>query len=278
MANNHSTVIPVSTDRLVLPKRQFAGIARASSPKDTRLFAIGDVHGRWDLLAALIRAIEEISADLPPMPTKFVILGDFIDRGPDSAKVLELLIRACRNHGEFVVLKGNHEASLIAAAQGDGGAQRLWLKHGGLATLKSYGIAPLQLEETRYQFAERIRAGIGVETIEWLTDLPAFLSEPPFFFCHAGVRPGRSLHRQEEQDLLWIRSAFMESRRDHGAIIVHGHSVVDDVEVCSNRISLDTGAYYTGVLSAVMLDPKQSFIFRAGKSMSDKPILFSSAV
>jgi serine/threonine protein phosphatase 1 len=278
MPSNPSAAIPVSADRIIMPKRQFAGLARASAPKDCRLFAIGDVHGRWDLLAALIRAIEDMVAELPPLHTKFVILGDFIDRGPDSAKIIELLMRAGQDNAGFVTLKGNHEATLVAAAHGDGGAQRLWLKHGGLATLKSYGIAPLQPDETRYQFAERICAGMGLETIEWLARLPAFLSEPPFYFCHAGVRPGRALHKQEEQDLLWIRSAFMESRRDHGAIVVHGHSVVEEAEVCSNRISLDTGAYYTGVLSAIMLDPEQSVLFRAGQSLSDKPILFSSVV
>lgn len=278
MPNKSSTAVPVSADKLALPKRQIAGMARASLPKESRVFAIGDVHGRWDLLAALIRAIDEKAANLPLMPTKFVILGDFIDRGPDSAKIMDLLMRACQSYDAFVVLKGNHEASLIAAAHGDADAQHLWLKHGGLATLESFGIAPPQSGEDRFRFAERLQKGIGVKALEWLMELPTFLSEPPFFFCHAGVRPGRSLHRQSEEDLLWIRSAFMESTRDHGAIIIHGHNVVDDVEVCSNRISLDTGAYYTGVLSAVMLDPKQSFIFRAGLKPSKEPMLFRTSV
>lgn len=275
--NFSSELAPTKVDVLQFPSPTRRR-GKLDAAKDSRVFAIGDVHGRWDLLAVLIRAIEEKAADLPLMPTKFVILGDFIDRGPDSAKIMDLLMRACRSHDSFVVLKGNHEASLIAAAQGDGDAQRLWLKHGGLATLDSFGIAPPQPGEDRFQFAERLQTGIGVEALEWLMELPTFLSEPPFFFCHAGVRPGRSLHRQVEEDMLWIRSAFMESTRDHGAIIVHGHSVVDDVEVCSNRISLDTGAYYTGVLSAVMLDPNQSFIFRAGLKPSHEPILFRTSV
>lgn len=272
MPGTDSTALVVTEHPLTLLKRNFAGIPLASLPKRCRLIAVGDVHGRWDLLTALIRAIDIKMVDMPLLPTKFIILGDFIDRGPGSRKIIDLLMRACQNYNAFVVLRGNHEASLIAAAHGDGDAQSLWLEHGGLATLQNFGIAPPQPGEDRFQFAERIRSGIGVDVLEWLMELPVSLSEPPFFFCHAGVRPGRSLHRQDEQDMLWIRAEFMDSTRDHGAIVVHGHNMVDDVEVCSNRISLDTGAYRTGVLSAVMLDPNQSYIFRTGPGLGTAPV------
>lgn len=269
MAGQYSGDIPVIERPLLLPERKMRGILRGSQPRPGRLIAIGDVHGRWDLLATLIRAIDARMTRLPALPTKLIILGDFIDRGPDSRKVIELLQRASRKYKAFVVLKGNHEASLVAAAHGDGDAQDLWLQHGGLAMLANFGIAPKGADEDRFSFAERIRNGIGVELLEWIMDLPTFLHEPPYFFCHAGVRPGRPLNRQLEEDMLWIRDVFMNSTRDHGAMIVHGHSMVEDVEICSNRISLDTGAYCTGHLSAAILDPQRSVILRAGPGPGD---------
>lgn len=264
MYGQHSSEIPVTERPLQLPKRKERGILRGATSRATRLIAIGDVHGRWDLLAALIRAIDVRMTQSPSEPTKLIILGDFIDRGPDSRKVVELLQRANRKYKAFIVLKGNHEASLVAAAHGDADAQNLWLEHGGSATLESFGIAPKEPDEDRFSFAARIRNGIGVELLEWIMDLPTFLHEPPYFFCHAGIRPGRPLQRQLEEDMLWIRDEFMKSTRDHGAIIVHGHNIVPDVEICRNRISLDTGAYRTGYLSAALLGPHQSSILRAG--------------
>jgi len=222
--------------------------------EDNRMVAFGDIHGRADLFSALIRAVGLKLSELSRKRTTMVVCGDFIDRGPSSSMMLEVLRRATQTHSNFMVLRGNHEDALLGAAYGDVDAQRLWLEHGGEAFLKSYGMLPPQPDEDSFSFAGRLCSMIGTETLEWLEDLPTHYHEPPFFFCHAGVRPGIALGKQSRHDLLWIRQPFMQSAKDHGAIIVHGHSVVSDVELRDNRISLDTGAYETGNLSAVILD------------------------
>lgn len=223
-------------------------------PENQRIVAFGDIHGRADLFSALIRAVGEKLSEMPRKSNTMLILGDFIDRGLSSAMMLDVLRRASKTHENFLVLRGNHEESLLASAYGDADAQRLWLEHGGEAFLKSYGMLPPQPDEDSFSFAGRLCSLIGTETLEWLEDLPTHYHEPPFFFCHAGVRPGVALGKQSQHDLLWIRQAFMESPQDHGAIIVHGHNVVSEVQIRDNRISLDTGAYDTGNLSAVILD------------------------
>lgn len=237
--------------------RKAWGILPNSLPPSKRLVAIGDVHGRWDLLSTLIRAINAKISTLPDKQAKLIVLGDFIDRGPGSSQVVELLRKASGHYANFVVLRGNHEESFIAAAHGDGHAQKLWLTHGGQAMLQSFGIEPPYEREDSFSFAARLREGIGIDVLEWMMDLPVQLYEPPYFFCHAGIRPGVPLHKQDQQDMLWIRREFMESTLDHKAIIVHGHNVVKDVQVHTNRISLDTGAYRSGNLSAAILDSEQ---------------------
>lgn len=233
-----------------------AGFRRRYPMAAERMIAIGDIHGRFDLLRALIGAIEDHVQGLPERPGRVIILGDFIDRGPASRQVVSLLRIVMRRYGEAVaVLQGNHEASLLAAARGDPDAQEMWLRHGGDATLESYGIDPPRQGESAHAFGARIADGVGLDVLDWIDQLPLSVHHAPFFFCHAGVRPGRTLSRQSEDDLLWIRDEFVASRRDHGAIVVHGHSISDEVDVAHNRIGVDTGAYKTGVLSAVVLDP-----------------------
>lgn len=233
-----------------------AGLRRRYPAAGERIVAIGDIHGRLDLLRALIPAIEDHVEMLPERPGRVIILGDFIDRGPASRQVVSLLRVVSRRYGEAVtVLQGNHEASLLAAARGDADAQAQWLRYGGLETLESYGIDPRGEDESAHGFGARLADAIGLDVLDWIDQLPLAAHHAPFFFCHAGIRPGRALARQIEDDLLWIRDDFIASRRDHGAIIVHGHTISDEVEVRHNRIGVDTGAYASGMLSAVLLDP-----------------------
>jgi serine/threonine protein phosphatase 1 len=226
---------------------------RAAGTDGQRLIAIGDIHGRWDLLAALIKTIEAHVAAAPKRLDQLVFLGDFVDRGPDSQRIIRFLRTAQANAPRVHVLLGNHEQALLHAIEGDADAQRLWLDHGAEATLASYGIALPGPNEDRLAFATRVATAIGPDTIDWLRDLPSSLRFGGYFFCHAGIRPGRPLRHQTVDDLIWIRDAFIDSDRHHGAVIVHGHTITPEIDIRHNRIGVDTGAYRTGRLSAVIL-------------------------
>jgi serine/threonine protein phosphatase 1 len=137
----------------------------------------------------------------------------------------------------------------------------MWLQHGGAATLLGFGITPPGEEESGESFAYRLRKGVPSEIADWLSGLPLSAQSGSYFFCHAGIRPGIPLHKQKAHDLLWIRDDFLESNVNHGAVIVHGHSICGTaVEIRHNRINVDTGAYQTGILSAVALEGQQRWV------------------
>jgi serine/threonine protein phosphatase 1 len=206
-------------------------------------YAIGDIHGCLDKLCGLLLRCEK-HADGQPM--SFVFVGDYIDRGPQSCGVIDCLIDLKAQHGERVVtLMGNHEAMALAVIDGSGPA-RLWLAQGGLATLKSYGIAELR---------ELPRAHV-----DWLRALPLRYDDGRRFFVHAGVNPATPLEAQNDFDLLWIREPFLSHRGDYGRLIVHGHTPllggVPDLH--GNRLNLDTGAVFGGPLTAAVFDDAQT--------------------
>ncbi len=222
-------------------------------PEGLRIYAIGDVHGRADLLERLFGLID---ADLVRRPTPralHVMLGDYVDRGPASRAVIEaILARAkCR---ELVALKGNHDALLLQALDeptsiGD------WLLMHGVETLASYGLtsadgAGSKLSDLGRAFA----AALPAEHLEFFRGLRPSFTCGDFFFAHAGVRPGVDLDRQSEKDLLWIRQDFLRHEGDFGKVIVHGHTPVRDVERHRNRIGIDTAAYATGKLTALVIE------------------------
>lgn len=219
-----------------------------------RIYAIGDIHGRLDLLRALLIAIEVDASGRAPMSTRVVILGDFIDRGPDSMKLMSIF--AGMKSSRVVVLKGNHEAALVDALRGDHDAMDLWMAYGGDATLRSFGVTETEIDpDDSRALIELARKIIPRNLVEWLEKLPVFYRRGPYYFVHAGVRPGVPLERQSVDDQLWIRDEFTQSTDDYGAVVVHGHSVNEDgVIFCANRIGVDTGAYRTEVLSAVGLE------------------------
>ena len=205
-------------------------------------FAIGDIHGCLDKLRSLVLRCEN-HADGRPM--SFVFVGDYIDRGPQSCGVIDCLIDLKMQHGKNVVtLMGNHEAMALAVIDG-GGPARLWLAQGGLATLKSYGIAELR---------ELPRAHV-----DWLRALPLRYDDGRRFFVHAGVNPSAPLDAQNDFDLLWIREPFLSHRGGYGRLIVHGHTpLVGGVpDLHGNRLNLDTGAVFGGPLTAAVFDDAQ---------------------
>lgn len=221
-----------------------------------RLYAVGDIHGRDDLLAELLVKIEQDAAAKSPAKNVLVFLGDYVDRGLQSCQVLDRLISGLPEGFEAVFLKGNHEEALLQFLD-DAQFAKTWKYYGGLETLHSYGVTDLTLsdEPTVFEQArDRFNAVLPAEHRQFLESLSYSVSFGDYFFAHAGVRPGIGLERQSEQDLLWIRDDFLSSRSNFGKIIVHGHTPREEVEFRSNRIGVDTGAYMTNVLTALVLE------------------------
>lgn len=227
-----------------------------------RIYAVGDVHGRFDLLEKLIDRIGEHNGAMAPAKSLHILfLGDLIDRGPQSAQVLHYLHALQRKTNRVLVLQGNHEQALLQAVDGDLAVLDSWLRFGGAETLRSFGLTPPQEGEDLRRYLRSLRAAIPGPIVEWLRRLPLTARSGDYFFCHAGVRPGIALRRQTREDLLWIRDEFLLDPRDHGAVIVHGHSIETDVQFRENRIGIDTGAYRTGVLTALYLeDDRQDLV------------------
>jgi serine/threonine protein phosphatase 1 len=219
-----------------------------------RVYAIGDVHGRYDLVIELLSRISAEQSSLKPARTTVLFIGDLIDRGPQSAQVLKLIGRSMATGSKVIALKGNHEETLVEAWRGDRDALAGWLAHGGIETLESFGVDRTDVDPDRLHEAEAlIRRVIPVETIDWLDALPLSWTCGDYLFVHAGIRPGIPLDRQEASDLLWIRDEFLDFEAAHDKIVVHGHTVTQGVEFRPNRIGIDTGAYHTNRLSALCL-------------------------
>jgi serine/threonine protein phosphatase 1 len=220
---------------------------------DTRLYVIGDIHGRLDLLEGVIEAIDR---DVAARPGKAltVTLGDYVDRGPQSRGVIERLA-ANPFPTSYVPLKGNHEA-IFEAFLADPAVGAHWRRLGGLETLASFGV-PVQQAMLGRNYGEtalRLRKALTDKQARFFAALQLSLTVGCYFLCHAGVRPGVPLARQTEEDLLWIREEFLESSADFGKIIVHGHTPVTAPEVLPNRINIDTGAFATGRLTCIVLE------------------------
>jgi serine/threonine protein phosphatase 1 len=227
---------------------------RPSVPNGIRVYAIGDVHGRFDLLDDIFARIDaDLKAD-PASRVLQVLLGDYVDRGPSSRKVIDLLISRSRTH-ETHCLKGNHEALLLEFLH-DPDTLSAWEKVGGIETLASYGLAPLLKEHPRSpaELASYFDLALPKSHRQFLAQLKTSFVCGDFFFAHAGVRPGIPLADQRETDLLWIRREFLTHEREFGKIIVHGHTPVAKAEVRSNRINIDTGAFATDCLTCLKLD------------------------
>ncbi|KWV90961.1 metallophosphoesterase [Erythrobacter sp. YT30] len=222
--------------------------------KGERIYAIGDVHGRYDLMIQLLERIINHFPTLEPKPSQLTVLllGNLIDHGPYGAHCVELA-KALAEEARATTLLGLHEHLLLESLDGKGEAQEAWLAMGGMATLKSYGIGAPKLSEDPFDFADRLEDGIPDDHIAFLRSLDASYSSGSYFFAHAGVKPGVSIAKQSRKALFSVGEEFTQSDRWHGQIVVHGHSTVDYVEVHENRIAIDTGAHKTGKLTALCL-------------------------
>lgn len=237
-------------------KSRLFGAAHAGPlvPDGVRVYAIGDVHGRADLLDRLLSRIDEDLEQRPIATPLHIFLGDYVDRGPASAGVLDRLISRGKTH-QTLCLKGNHELYLLEFLDNPA-VLKVWGQYGGLTTLLSYGLRPTlnaDLEE-QSELAAALRQAMPKSHYQFLSDLPLTFTCGDFFFVHAGVRPGAPLSRQREDDLLWIRDEFLCHEEPFEKVIVHGHTPVREPEVRKNRINIDTGAYATGRLTCLTLE------------------------
>jgi serine/threonine protein phosphatase 1 len=226
----------------------------AKLPRGLRIYAIGDVHGRADLLDALLSRIDTDSVARPILRPIYVMIGDYIDRGPGSREVLDLLI-SCSKGREMVCLRGNHD-TLIHDFLQDPGTLRSWSKLGGIETLMSYGLRPPINPDvaTQQELARALDTVLPKAHRDFLRELPSSFTCGHYFFAHAGVRPGIPLAKQRDDDLLWIRDDFLLHEDSFGKIVVHGHTPVREIDIRPNRINIDTGAYATGRLSCLVIE------------------------
>ena len=208
----------------------------------SKTYAIGDIHGSLRKLRSVIVGCER---DAGGEPHRFVFVGDYIDRGPDSRGVVEFLIDLQSRNPGTVCLTGNHEALALAALDSRLYADN-WLMEGGEQTLRSYGVASV--------------ADLPARHVAWLKSLPLSHDDGLRFFVHAGVDPARPLDRQNADDLIWIREPFLSDTRDYGRLIVHGHTPLRSgtPDLRANRLNLDTAAVYGGPLTAAVFTPQQA--------------------
>jgi serine/threonine protein phosphatase 1 len=229
--------------------------ASSRVPDDCVVYAIGDVHGRADLLDALHAAIVADAASRAARRRVLVWLGDYVDRGPDSRGVIDRLLAPPEGF-ETVALLGNHEQFLLDFLD-DSAVGPHWMMNGGAETLASYDIAIMDgchFRADRWQALSRaLRDALPKPHRRLLDRLRPSHREGDYLFVHAGIRPGTPLEAQDVDDLLWIRGEFLFSEVDHGAIVVHGHTISNEPQVRPNRIGIDTGSFFSGRLTALAL-------------------------
>lgn len=227
----------------------------AAVPDGLRVYAIGDVHGRLDLLDTLIGMIEADNQSRPVAESQVIFLGDLIDRGPDSAHVVEraLALRRAAPNTRFIM--GNHEEMLLKVLGGDLTNFGAYMLHGGHETILSYGITEDDVRTLDEEsLATALQRAIPRHHLDFLASFEDLIEIGDYAFVHAGVRPGIDLSAQQPSDTRWIRQDFLDHTAPFGRVIVHGHSIARDIEWRANRIGIDTGAYASGKLTALGLE------------------------
>jgi len=220
-----------------------------------RAYAIGDVHGRLDLLERMIATIDRDRRASGRARDYLILLGDLIDRGPDSRGVIEFLMRLPTDGLRPVFLMGNHEEMLLRVLGDEPQAVAQWLTFGGYEFAQSYGVEVGRLAVLApADAADMIRAAIPPAHLAFIESFADSFTFGDYLFVHAGLRPGKCLEEQDTHDLRWIREEFLNDSSDHGCMVVHGHTISAAPEEMENRIGIDTGAYQTGILTAIRIE------------------------
>ncbi len=231
-------------------------------PAGTRYYAVGDIHGRLDLFEALIEAIEADDAAAGPAETHIILLGDLVDRGKHSAGVIARA-RQWQQERSVRILAGNHEEMFLQAFD-DVGVLRHFLKHGGRETIMSYGISTKQFNNwTLDELFEQLPNIVSAEEREYIANFEGMIVAGDYLFVHAGIDPKLPLEEQKRSDMLWIRDRFLRHEGPLDKVVVHGHTIFPNVMDRGYRIGIDTGAFRSGVLTALVLEGDQRRILQA---------------
>jgi serine/threonine protein phosphatase 1 len=260
VASRHEAEI---LEQMLLFSRFFHRRSSPAAPRGKRVYAVGDIHGRLDLLETALKLIQTDNSSRRKARTHVIFLGDLIDRGPDSAGVIE---RLRTYHPPFVTpvfLLGNHEEVLLRVLDGDEALLGRWLEFGGAECLRSYGFDPEQVRHAPPSRAlEMIEGAVPGDHVQFLRGFLDSVSFGGYLFVHAGIRPGVSVTEQVSSDLRWIRQPFLQDERDHGYVVVHGHTISEQVERFPNRIGIDTGAYKTGILTVLGVEGSDVWVLQ----------------
>lgn len=240
--------------------------ADSSIPEGRRVYAIGDIHGRDDLFARMVELIRADHARRGAAGFTLILLGDLVDRGPDSARVIDRAMRLRDEIPDMRWLVGNHEECFLAALTGDVRRVRYFMRIGGDATIRSYwrddaSFAAASFEEV----ADRLPDIVPAEHVDFLGRGEDLIEIGDYAFVHAGVRPGVALDRQALSDLRWIREEFLDDTAHHGKMVVHGHSITPVPDEQPNRIGIDVGAFRSGTLAALGLEGRSRWFLFANE-------------
>lgn len=251
--------------KLLSKRRPLVRQPVAAIPAGERVYAIGDIHGRCDLLDALLEQIEADDAARPAARTTLIFLGDLVDRGPESAQVVERLFRLAeaRPEGSTRFLLGNHEEVFVAVLAGDIKAMKFFNRIGGRETILSYGVTEAQYDDADYsELVAATQKLVPPAHFDFLRDFEDLIVIGDYVFVHAGVRPDAPLSQQRTGDLRWIRDDFLAFKGRLEKVVVHGHTISDEVEALPHRIGLDTGAYATGRLTAMGFEDDRRWVLQ----------------
>lgn len=240
-------------------------------PGGRRVYAIGDIHGRDDLFARMIDIIRADHAARGAADMTLILLGDLIDRGAQSAQVVERAMRLRDEFPDTRLLVGNHEECFLAALTGDVRRVRYFMRIGGDATVRSYWNDDASFTAASFEeVAERLPSLVPPEHVDYLGGGEDMIEIGDYAFVHAGIRPGVPLEKQALSDLRWIRDEFLDDSGDHGRMIVHGHSITSEPDERGNRIGIDVGAFCSGTLAALGLEgDRRWFLFAREEQAED---------
>jgi serine/threonine protein phosphatase 1 len=243
--------------------KKLFGKSEPSGPRGHRAYVVGYIHGRLDLLEELLSQICSDIRQRPMRKTSLVFLGDLIDRGPSSAQVVERLRTLEMPEAQTAFIMGNHEEVLLRVLEGEADLIDSWFKFGGKETLQSYGVDPRRIKALPDEEAiAAIATAVPKSHVRFISGFADTVSFGDYLLVHAGIRPGIELSQQSQSDLRWIRSPFLEHEGEHGFVVVHGHTITSEVEIAPNRIGIDTGAYDSGVLTALALEGTRRWLLQ----------------